>query len=74
MLISILVTLVVGLIYFYINLPAINLHAAEFYTFVIVLCVVYCGCNLVVTGFKSTSAKDYIRHLLKKCTIPSDRM
>lgn len=70
MLISILVTLVVGLIYFYINLPAINLHSAEFYTFVIVLCVVYCGCNLVVTGFKSTSVKDYLRHLLKKCTIP----
>jgi len=70
MLISILVTLVVGLIYFYVNLPAINLHAAEFYTFVIVLCAVYCGCNLVVTGFKATSPKDYLRHLLKKCTIP----
>lgn len=70
MLISILVTLVVGLIYFYLNLPAINLHSAEFYTFVIVLCVVYCACNLVVTGFKATSVKDYFRHLLKKCTIP----
>jgi len=70
MLISILVTLVVGLIYFYVNLPALNLHSADFYAFVIVLCVVYCGCNLVVTGFKATSPKDYLRHLLKKCTIP----
>ena len=70
MLISILVTLVVGFIYFYINLPAVNLHSAEFYAFVIVLCVVYCVCSLVVTGFKATGWKDYFRHLLKKCTIP----
>lgn len=70
MLISIIITLVVGLIYFYINLPAINLHAAEFYTFALVLCAVYCGCNLVVTGFKAANWKDYLRHLLKKCTIP----
>ena len=70
MLISILVTLVVGLIYFYINLPAINLHSAEFYTFALVLCAVYCICNLVVTGFKAANVKDYFRHLLKKCTIP----
>lgn len=70
MLISILVTIVVGLIYFYVNLPAINLHAAEFYTFILILCAVYCGCNLVVTGFKAASVKDYFRHLLKKCTVP----
>ena len=70
MLISILVTLAVGLIYFYINLPAINLQSAEFYTFVLVLCTVYCGCNLVVTGFKAASVRDYFKHLLKKCTIP----
>ena len=70
MLISILITIVVGLIYFYVNLPAINLQATEFYTFVLILCAVYCGCNLVVTGFKATSVKDYFKHLLKKCTIP----
>ncbi len=70
MLISILVTLVVGLVYFYVQLPAINLHAAEFYTFVLVLCAVYCGTNIVVTGFKATGVKDYFKHLLKKCTVP----
>ena len=66
MLISILVTVVVGLIYFYVNLPALNLHAAEFYTFVLILCAVYCGCSLVVTGFKAAGPKDYLKHLLKK--------
>ena len=70
MLISILVTLVVGFIYFYIQLPAINLHSADFYAYVLILCAVYCGCNLVITGFKSTSIKEYFKHLLKKCTIP----
>ena len=70
MIISILVTVVVGLIYFYVNLPALNLHSAEFYTFIFILCAVYCGCNLVVTGFKATGPKDYLKHLFKKCTIP----
>lgn len=70
MLISILVTLVVGLIYFYVQLPALNLQSADFYAFVFILCAVYCGCNLVVTGFKAVSVKDYFRHLIKKCTIP----
>ena len=41
MLISILITVVVGLVYFYLQLPALNLHSAEFYAFVLLLCAVY---------------------------------
>lgn len=70
MLVSILLTVIVGFIYFYVQLPAMNLHSAEFYTFIFILCVVYCGTNLVVTGFRAGSAKDYFKHLVKKCTIP----
>ena len=70
MLISIVLTVLVGLIYFYLQLPAINLHSAEFYSFIFILCVVYCGVNLVVTGFRATNVKDYFKHLIKKCTIP----
>lgn len=70
MLISIVLTVLVGLIYFYLQLPAINLHSAEFYSFIFILCVVYCGANLVVTGFRATNVKDYFKHLIKKCTIP----
>ena len=33
MLISIVLTVLVGLIYFYLQLPAINLHSAEFYSY-----------------------------------------
>ena len=70
MLISLLVTAVFGLIYFYVKLPAINMHTPEFYLFVYLLCIVYCGCNIFVTGFRASSTKEYFKHLLKKCTIP----
>lgn len=70
MLVSLLVTVVFGCLYFYIRLPAINLHSADFYTFVYLLCIVYCLCSLFVTGFKAASVRDYLKHLIKKCTIP----
>ena len=41
-LICLAVTLLVGLVYFYFELPAINFHSPEFYTFVFILCGVYC--------------------------------
>ncbi len=70
MIISLLITIVFGVIYFYVKLPAINLHTTEFYTFVYLLCIVYCGANILVTGFRSKDVKDYFKHLLKKCTVP----
>ena len=70
MLLSILLTAVVGFVYFYLKLPAINLHSPEFYTYIFILCIVYCGTNLVVTGFRAANIKEYLKHLLKKCTIP----
>ncbi len=70
MLISLLVTLVFGAIYFYVQLPALNIHAADFYTFVFLLCAVYCICNIFITGFRAAGIRDYLNHLIKKCTIP----
>lgn len=70
MLISILVTAVFGFIYFYIRLPAINLHNIEFYTFVYLLCIVYCFVNVFATGFSAKTPKEYFKHFLKKCTVP----
>ncbi len=70
MLISLLVTIVFGLIYFYIELPALNFHSAEFYTFVYLLCVIYCFCSILLSGFRSKSIKEFGKHLLKKCTVP----
>lgn len=70
MLISLLVTLVFGAVYYYVQLPAINIHAVDFYSFVFLLCAVYCICSLFVTGFRAAGIRDYLKHLVKKCTIP----
>ena len=70
MLISLLVTVVLGAVYYYVQIPAINLSAPEFYTFVFLLCAVYCVCNIFVTGFRASGIRDYLKHLVKKCTIP----
>ena len=42
-----LVTLLVGAVFFYVQMPAINLHAEEFYGFVLLLCVTYCILSLI---------------------------
>ena len=57
-LINIAVTaLVLGLVYFYVELPALNLHAEEFYVFVFLLCAVYCGCAVLTSGFQGTGVE-----------------
>ena len=65
-----LITLLVGAVYFYLELPAINLHAEEFYGFVLLLCAVYCICALVTSGFQGGGAKGYFTFVKKQCTIP----
>ena len=69
-LINLGVTLVVGLIYFYVNLPALNLHAEEFYGFIFLLCLVYCVCALLTSGFQGEGAKGYFNFVKKQCRIP----
>ena len=65
-----LVTLLFGAIYFYVQLPAINLHAKEFYGFVFLLCAVYCVCALITSGFQGEGVKGYFSFVKKQCTIP----
>ena len=69
-LINLVVTLVVGLVYFYLRLPAINLHAEEFYAFAFLLCIVYVVCALITSGFQGTGFKGYVSFAKKQCTIP----
>ena len=59
---SLAVTAVVGFLYFYVSLPAINLQNGEFYSFLILLCVVYAVCTFI------TSAKpaDNVGHTPKE--------
>ena len=65
-----LVTLLVGALFFYLELPAINLHAEEFYGFVLLLCLTYCICSLLTSGFQGTGAKGYFTFVKKQCTVP----
>ena len=74
-LLNLLVTGVVGLIVFYVTLPALNLHSGDFYSFVITLCVVYLLCALVTSGFRSghgaqapaDQLKEYLGFIKKQC-------
>lgn len=69
-LINIAVTLVVGLAYFYAELPALNFHAEEFYVFVFILCAVYCVCAVFTSGFQGEGAKGYFQFVKKQCILP----
>lgn len=69
-LINLAVTLAVGLVYFYLELPALNLHAEEFYVFAFLLCVVYCVCAVVTSGFQGEGVKGYVGFVKKQCTVP----
>ncbi len=69
-LLSLLVTLVFGGIYFYIKLPALNIHNRELYTFVILLCVVFAVCMVLLQGFRAGSAKEYMAYTKKNLAVP----
>ena len=69
-LINLAVTLAVGLVYFYVNLPPINLQAPEFHTFVLLLCVIYCGCAVLTSGFQGQGVKGYFQFLKRQCLVP----
>ena len=68
-LLNLLVTAVVGFLYFYITLPALNLQATEFYGFLFLLCLVYMVCALITSGFQDTTVvmtgKEKVRHYLR---------
>ncbi len=69
-LINLAVTLVFGLIYFYVELPAINLHDHAFYVFALLLCAVYCGCAVLTSGFQGEGVGGYVRFVKRQCTVP----
>lgn len=69
-LISLVITLIVGFVYFYISLPALNLQDSNFYTFVFLLCLVFVASALVVSGFRmeqGTGIKEYLRFIKTQC-------
>ena len=68
-LINLLVTLVVGGIYFYLSLPALNPQSPDFYVFVSLLCVIYTVCALVTSGMSLTGGglREYVGFIRTQC-------
>lgn len=69
-LLNVLVTLIVGAVYFYMAIPAVNLHDSSLYIFVGVLCVVYFLCALVTSGMnldRSGGVREYFRFIKSQC-------
>ena len=69
-LISLAVTLVFGLVYFYVSLPALNLQDGNFYTFVFLLCVVFVVASLFTSGFRmapGSGVREYVRFVKTQC-------
>lgn len=69
-LLNIAVTLVFGAVYFYLELPALNPHAEEFYVFIFLLCAVYCVCAVLTSGFQGEGVKGYFGFVKKQCAVP----
>lgn len=67
--INLLAVLVVGFIYFYLSLPALNLQSPDFYFFIGLLCVVYIAAALVTSGISLTGggAKEYLGFIKSQC-------
>ena len=75
--ISLVITAVVGLIYFYVALPALNPQSGDFYSFLILLCLVYTVCVFVMSVKPADSVartpKEHLRewlHFVKKSCLP----
>ena len=75
-LLNLVVTLVVGLVYFYVSLPALNPQSGDFYSFIGLLCITYVISALITSGFSSgldqaampkEHFKEYFRFIKQQC-------
>ena len=74
-LLSLAITAIVGLIYFYITLPALNFQAEEFYSFLALLCIVYVVCIFLLSGAPHDNVvrtpkekvKEWLQFVKKSC-------
>lgn len=69
-LINVLVTAIFGIVYFYVDLPALNWKSEGFYTFILMLCLIYAVIAVITAGFKAGTLKGYFSFVRKQCRIP----
>ena len=74
-LVSLVITAVVGFLYFYVALPALNPQSGDFYSFLILLCLVYTICVFVMSVKPADSVvrtpkehlREWLRFMKKSC-------
>ena len=72
--ISLILTAIAGAVYFYVELPALNIHSMEFYFFVIGLCIVFSVILMLlgsVRSFTSSQPGEMFKYFAKKLPIPA---
>ena len=70
LLISLLISLAFGAVYFYFKLPALNVHSGDFYWFIVILCIVFSVCMIVLDGYQAVTPGEYIRYCRKRLAVP----
>lgn len=69
--ISLIITVIIGLVMFFFELPAINLHNPGFYTFIFILSAIFCVLSSLMMGiFRSGSGFEIWRNIRKNCIVP----
>ncbi len=69
--INLAITLVVAFIYFYLKLPAINIHDPAFYSFFFLMALLYCVLSAVSVGlYKVTGGMELWQGLKAHCLVP----
>ena len=69
-LINLGVTILFALVYFYVELPALNFHSEDLYVFVFLVCAAYCAMAMITSGFQADGVKDYVGFVKKQCAVP----
>ena len=69
--ISLLITLVIGAVVFYLKLPAVNFHAGEFYAFLIFLCVIFIFSNVIMGGARPNEYASFPQFVKKTAAVPA---
>ena len=68
---NLIITIVFGIIYFYLKLPALNLKNPGMYVFVFLLSAVYCGLSIISLGLhRIESGREFWDSLKKNCAAP----
>ena len=71
-LVNLIVTIVAGFIYFYVELPPINLHSAAFYSFFLFVSAVYCITAAITSGIyrQAENGRTFWKLLKGSCMVP----